>query len=484
VVGTAARLTRRRRTRTINPYVENEATMSATLQDPPSTTRTSVPTARGRLPLVGHAPALIRRPLKFLQSMPAQGDAVRIYIGRSPIYVLNSPALVHRLLVTQVADFHKGRIYDKAGQYLGNGLAMSDGETHKRHRRLMQPAFHHERIAEYSKTMSDLATARADSWTAGQTLDLDEEMNALALWTLGKVLFSSALDDEAAAAIQASLKTIMGGVARSTMTPDFVSSLPTPWNRRIAAAKQRLRRIVGDLTAAYRADGKDHGDLLSMLILAEDASTGEPLTDGEVYDQIMAIALAGGETVGYTLTWLFHELADHPEVERRLQEELRQVLRGRSATIADLPDLQYTSMVVNEVMRLHPPAPIFMRRTVEATDFAGIPLPAHTEVLISLYAMFRDPAVFPDPERFDPDRWRPGNTPYTTPDAFIPYGAGRRKCIGSVFATAQLAITTATIASRWRLVHAPGQPDIRQVPAAIIHPNHMRMVPYPQAAGL
>ncbi|HKR50674.1 MAG TPA: cytochrome P450, partial [Pseudonocardiaceae bacterium] len=249
-------------------------------------------------------------------------------------------------------------------------------------------------------------------------------------------------------------------------------------NRRFDEAAARFRRVVAGVIAAARADRKDRGDLLSMLLLARDEDTGESMTDEQVHDEIVTILTAGTETTAVALAWLFYELGQHPDIERRFHAEIDRVLAGRRATFDDIPRLEYTQRIITEILRKYPIL-ILMRRARTDVDLGGVHIQPGTEVAFSQYALHHDPHLYPDPERFDPDRWLPDRATTLPRGAFIPFGAGPHHCPGYSFAETEIAIVAATVAARWRLVPVAGRP-IRSRMAVTMHPRQLPMITMPR----
>ncbi|WP_331766556.1 cytochrome P450 [Embleya sp. NBC_00896] len=436
----------------------------------------SLPRAPGRLPLVGHAIPLLRRPLEFLKALADSGDIVRVDIGTMPIYFVTTPQLTHDLLVGKAGAFDKGRFFDRARVLLGNGLATAEAKAHRRNRRLMQPMFHRARIAGYAEAMSARARAVSDSWEEGRTVALDQELYNYSVNALSDTLFSSSIDKETAEAIRHDVPILIKyGLVRAVQ-PTAVDHLPLRANRQFDAASARLRAIIDDIVAVARDRGDDGPDLLSSLLAARDADTGEALTETEVRDELVTILFAGTETSAATLTWAFHELAGNPEAEQRAVDEVHAVVGQGPVEAHHVPHLKYLAQVVDETARLHA-LPLLMRRAIEPVELGGVTLPAGTEIGFSLYALHQDRRLYPDPQRFDPDRWAPENSDGRPREAFIPFGAGARKCIGDTFARMEMTIGLATLLARWKLVPVEGV-RIREVTAAVAHCDRMPMVPY------
>ncbi|MFC3890066.1 cytochrome P450 [Lentzea rhizosphaerae] len=410
----------------------------------------SVPVAPGRLPFLGHTLPMLRKRFQFTSNLRAQGDLVEIYLGPMRTLFVASPQLMHQVLVTDAPKFHKGRMFDKFRPFMGNGLAMSNGAFHLRQRRMMQPAFHRDRIAGYANTMIRATRELVDDWRPDEVRRIEEDMQGLAITIVGEALFSTEIGERAIDEARRSISTIVEkGIVRA-LSPGFVEKLPIPANREFDAAIARMRAIVQEVIASWRADGTDHGDLLSTLMLARDEA-GEPMTDQQVFDEVITLLSAGIETTALALAWIFHEIAADPAVEQRVLTEIDEVLSGRPVTFDDVPKLTYVGQVATEVLRKYP-LWLLMRRVVEEVDLGGVHLPPGTELIISPHAMHHNPQHYPDPERFDPDRWTPERARQLPKGAFVPFGGGIHQCIGNHFALTEIVIAVATVCSRYRLV--------------------------------
>jgi cytochrome P450 len=439
---------------------------------------TSNNVAPGRWPLLGHTPSLLRQRFSFTSSLRDRGELVKIYLGPMPAYVVTTPELVHRVLVTDAGKFDKGILFDRFRPHFGNGLAMSNGGFHLRQRRLMQPAFHRERIAHYASTMVEAASETSAGWQPGQVVQADQAMQRLAVSIVGRTLFATELGTAAIAEAQRSMPLVIKQGMIRALSPGFVAMLPIPGNLAFDEAIARLRTVVTEVIAAGRAEGTDNGDLLSMLLLAKDVDTGETMTDQQVYDEVVTLLTGGIETTGLALSWLFHELGQHPEVEQRFHAEVDEVLGGGTPSADDLPRLGYTRQIVNEVLRAYP-IWLLMRRTNADIELGGAHLPAGTEIVFSPHALHHDPHNFPDPDRFDPDRWAPGRVGEIPKGAYVPFGSGVRQCIGNTFAQTEIALVATTIAANWRLVPVPDQPVRIKVTGAA-YPSQLPMTAEPR----
>jgi len=371
------------------------------------------------------------------------------------------------VLVTPADAYHKGRALERARRLLGQGLLTSEGALHLRQRRLMQPAFHRERIAGYGETMVRYAGRAAERWKAGETIDVHKEMVALTLAIVGTTLFDADVEEEADE-IGKALTEALELFQRLLMVPygEFLEKLPIPSTLRFRSARRRLDATIARLIAERRRNPRDRKDLLTLLLLAQDTEgDGGGMTDTQLRDEAMTIFLAGHETTANAMAWTWHLLSQNPEAEGRLHEELDRVLEGRAPGVADLPRLRYTEMVLSESMRLFPPAWILGRRAIVDHELGGYRIPAGSIVLLSQWITHRDARYFPDPLRFDPQRFTAEAQAARPRFSYFPFGGGPRVCIGEGFAWMEGVLVLATIARRWRFLPVDGIPV---TPAAMI----------------
>ncbi|MEU3064665.1 cytochrome P450 [Streptomyces subrutilus] len=441
-------------------------------------TAVNAPVVPGRLPLLGHALPLWREPIAFLESLRDHGEVVRLDIGTWPVHVLTSPDHVHAVLVQQAQKFGRGRVFDRLRPMFGNGLVTTDGDFHRKQRRMIQPAFHRNHIAEYAAVMGRQADEMTASWTAGRAVSMITETRRYALASVAEMIFSGDLSRPAVAEVHRSLPVVLEGMLVRAVMPKALDRLPIPLNRRFDTAAARLRQIIDQVIAQYAATGEDRSDLLSMLLSSVDAETGTTMSPEQVRDEVIAIMFAGTETSATTLAWVFHELGRHPEVEARMHAEVDAVVGAGPVRPERLSALTYTNSVFQEALRLHSPL-LFTRRALVPLTLGGVAIPAGAEVAYSPYALHRDPALFRDPTVFDPDRWLEGAKDRPRDHRYVPFGAGQHKCIGDTFAVAEILTALATVASSWRLVPAPGV-TVRQVPAGIPQPSELPMIPVPR----
>jgi cytochrome P450 len=334
--------------------------------------------------------------------------------------------------------------------------------------------FHHRRIAGYGGTMIEATERLAARWRDGQEVDVHTEMMDLTLDIVGRTLFGIRVQDEDARRIRQALADSLRLFGRLTIPFSRVLwALPLPSTRRFLQARAALDDVVYGMIAARRRSG-DHGDVLSMLLQARDEH-GEAFDDRQVRDEAMTLLLAGHETTANALTWTWYLLSQHPEAERALHEEVDSVIEDRLPTVEDVPRLRYTEMAVAEAMRLYPPSWAMGRRSLEDHEVGGYAMPAGSTALLSQYVVHHDPRWYPDPFRFDPLRFTPQAQAERLRFAYFPFGGGARMCIGESFAWMEAVLVVATLASRWRLRLAPGQPVALQ-PQVTLRPKHgMRM---------
>lgn len=443
-----------------------------------------VRTAPGALPLLGHALPLRRDPLGFLASLPAHGDLVEVRLGPRPAYLVCHPELVQRVL-SDARTFDKGGpLFEKVRPLLGNGLGTSGWHDHRRQRRLMQPAFARERVGVHAADMVHGITAVTDAWQPGRTVDVSAAMQSVTARVTARTLFSTSIGDQDVTDIQHCLAVLFSGVYRRMTAPlGLWEKLPTPGNRRFRAAHDRLRGLIHRIVRAHRRAADGHDDLLTALAAAHGDGPGDSLSDRELCDQVMTLLVAGTEPTGHALAWAVHLIATHPEVEARLHAETDRVLAGRRLPgITDLPRLEYTGRVFTEVLRLYPPGWMFTRTTTSGTELAGRALPRGADVLYSPYALHRDPRLFDEPGTFDPDRWHPDRARSVPRGAFIPFGAGNRKCVGEHFGTVEALLALSTLCARWRLRPVPGA-EVRPRPETTLGTGPLPMLAHPRTPG-
>lgn len=407
--------------------------------------------------LTGNLPAFRRDRLGFLtECARTYGDVVAIRLGPRKMILVNHPDLVEEVLVTNNRHYIKHFALRLTENTLGNGLLTSEGDFWRRQRRLAQPAFHRERIAAHAELMVAFTERMLQTWQSGEVRDVQEAMMRLTLEIIAKTLFDADVSGESAE-VSAAMETVLASfTARVNSLVRLPYSFPTPKNRRLARAVNRLDTIIFEIIARRRASGGERGDLLSMLLSAQDEDNGERMTDRQLRDEAMTLFMAGHETTANTLTWAWYLLAQHPEAEARLHGELDQVLGDRAPTLADLPRLAFTEHVITEALRVYPTVWLLGREAIVPTVVGGYPVPVGTTVYMSQWVVHRDARFFEDPESFRPERWQDGLMKRIPRYAYFPFGGGPRICIGNSFAMMESVLLLATIARRFRLGLAPG----------------------------
>jgi cytochrome P450 len=429
-------------------------------------------------PLVGVSFEIVRDPLKLMQRIAREyGDIVRIPVLLQSRILLNHPDWIEQALIIQQAKFHKSDFTKRAVErMLGQGLLISEGDFWRRQRRLAQPAFHRTRINEYASTMVQIADAHVREWREGETRDMALEMMALTLDIAVRTLFGTTLPGEAEQ-IGRSLTFLMRYSLGRLRSPIRIpNDWPTPKNRRAQREYDFLDSLVYRIISERQAKGnsEEHNDLLAMLMGAMDED-GTQMTPKQLRDETMTLFLAGHETTAQTLAWTWYMLAQNPSVEVRLREELRAVLAGKLPEGTDLMRLPYLHAVVNEILRLYPPAYIVARTSIERCQIGGYDFPSGTTFLMSQWVMHRDPRYYDEPDAFRPERWLDGLADRLPAGAYFPFGDGPRRCIGQGFAMLEASLVIATLAQRFQFSLVPGEVVVPE-PLVTLRPrNGIRM---------
>ncbi len=419
--------------------------------------------AKGRKSAVRVSAGLLGRrfrnnPIDFLKKASEKGDVVEFKIGSQRIFFLNHPEYIRDVLVTNAHRFIKGRILQKAKQILNEGLLTSEGELHLRRRRIIQPAFHLQRIAKYSQVMSEYALHWAEERLNGEVLDIDKEMNRLTLRIVAKTLFGANVEDEVNE-IGKALTTLVE-MFQYILLPfsEVLEKLPLPQTKKLNSAKETLSRVINKIIRERRESGEDRDDLLSMLLMAQDESGVRKMSDEQVYDEVMTLFLAGHETTANALTFAWYLLSQHEDKREKLDKELAVVLDGRPARFEDYQSLKYTEAIFAESIRIYPPVWGLGRLAVEDYEIDGYQIPRGSLVLVSMFVMHRDKRFWDDPDNFIPERWEKISTREASSRfIYFPFGGGTRRCIGEHFAWVEGVILLATIAQKCRFKRVPSQ---------------------------
>jgi cytochrome P450 len=383
------------------------------------------------------------------------GDIFMMQFGNMRQYMVSHPDYLHQVLVSDATKLYKDDGYKNPhkgmARFLGNGILTSDGEFWRRQRKLVAPALHTKRIANYAQTTVDYATEMLDGWRDGAQVDMSREMMRVTMKIVARTLFNTTVEGETDK-VNAAINVFQHFSSEHSLMPTWV---PTPRELRVRRARRDLDATIYRFIGEWREKREDKGDLLSMLLLAEDED-GEHMTDEQARDEAVTLFVAGHETTANAMSWTWYLLTQHPEVEAKLHAELDTVLGGRPPTLADLEHLKYTEMVIKESMRLYPPAWGVGREAIEDLQIGGYDAPKGTVIFANIYFTHRDPRWWDEPEAFRPERFSPENEPKIPKYAYIPFGGGPRICVGNAFATMETRLLLATIASRFRPTLKPG----------------------------
>lgn len=423
-------------------------------------------------PLLGHLRDFRTRRLDLLRRVQQEcGDVGIFQVGVWPVVLMNRPSDLATVLVEQADAFEKSPLSRRYLRPLfGNGIFVTEDAPHRRHRKLMAPAFQHRQIATYAAIMSAYAEDIQQRWQDGQEVDLAQAMMRLTLWIAGRTLFTVDLLQAADEIGKVVTDLIRLGSEVANRPIPIPLHWPTSRNRRLRSAMDRMDARIYGLIAERRGVNRDPGDVLSMLLHAWDEEDGSGLTDQEIRDELITLLIAGHETTATGLAWTWYLLMQHPPIYQQLRAEVDDVLVGRTPTVADLAQLPMTLRVFKEALRLYPPAWIIMRQARQAVTVGEYDLPEGMRVAISPYTLHRNPAHFPDPERFDPDRWTPENEAKIPRYAYLPFGAGPHVCIGNHFAMMEAQLVLATLVQRVTFELVPGQ-QIAPEPLITLRPR-------------
>lgn len=447
-----------------------QATQTRTATDTTIQRRRGLPPGPAPLPVVGHVFQFRRDPLAFVQGLQrSYGGMATFYMGKRPMVLLARPEYARYVLVDHARNFTSREFAFGLRGILGDGLLTSDGDFHRQQRRLVQPAFHKKRVEGYAQVMVAHTQQTLDEWRAGQRLDMAATMQDLTLRIVAKALFDVDLKTESRGLGQAFNDVINNPVQAPFSWRSIPINLPFMPYAKHVAGRTTLDTYIYALIAQRRASGRDTGDVISMLLAAQD--DGVTMTDQQVRDQTLTLLAAGHETTANLLAWTFYLLSTHPDVRAKLLAELQSVLMGRAPTIDDQPNLPYLDWVVSESMRMYPPAWTVGRRAIAGFELGGYSFPAGQMVMVNQWVLHHLPEVWGDPNAFRPERWEPGQARNIPPGAYFPFGAGPRMCIGMPFAQLEARLLLATILQRYTPELVPGWPVIPR-PRITLRPKY------------
>lgn len=387
------------------------------------------------------------------------GDLVHYKAFGRHVFQFNHPDMVPEVLIRDAPMQHRGIVMQRAKFVLGEGLLTSEEPLHMRQRRLVQPAFHRERVAAYAETMLQFAREMTQPWQSGATLNLHRSMLELTLRIAGKCFFDSNVDSEVQT-ISDAVTAFMGFLPLAFLPyPSLTLKLPIGFIRRIRSSQIKLDGLINGLIAERRRSGEDHGDLLSMLLASVDVEGSGGMSDRQVRDECLTLLLAGHETTANGLSFCFFLMAQNPEIQERVSAEAEAVFGGAASNAAEAYDrLVYTRRVVAEALRMYPPVWVTARTAAVAYEYRGMSIPSGSLLLVPQIAIHRDARFYPEPMRFDPDRFLPQATAGRPRYAYFPFGAGSRMCIGESFAWMEAVLVLASVVREWRLAFPGATP--------------------------
>ena len=421
----------------------------------------------------------------YQQCADEYGDVVRVRLAHVPVYLVVHPRDIETVLITNAANFTKSADYRALARVLGNGLLTSEGDFWQRQRGLIQPAFHKQNIQAYAGAMTSAAERMLNSWKDGGVRNLHDDMMRVTLEIVGQCLYGAEVSGAAERVGKAMEVVMQGFVTNASLALLFPFDIPVSFARRESRAIRNLNEIIGGIIQERRASNQRREDLLDTLLRVRDAE-GKPMSDVQLRDEVMTLFLAGHETTAIALSWACYLIAQHPNVEAKIAEELRAVLAGRAPNPNDLPKLRYTEMVLKETLRLYPAVWGIGRRAIAECELGGYRIPAGSNIFILQWRTQRDARFFPKPEQFDPERWsedpvRSGKIPRF---AYFPFGGGPRVCVGASFAMMEATLLLAMIQQRYHLELVPNHP-VEVLASVTLRPKHgIRMIAKSRASSI
>lgn len=430
-----------------------------------------IPVLKQRFP--GEALLRIRKnPLQFLHAMVSLGDCSRLQTGgMKPLFMINHPDLFKEILITKNDLFIKGRGVQLARFLLGNGLFTNEHDSHRRQRKLVLPAFHHSRLVYYGEVMASIVEKRASEWRTNRIVILEDEMAGLTMEIVAETLFGSKVGSVESGTITKALLEFQESFVK-IVNPftEILLKLPLPETRRIKRSRKVVDESIYRIIQEHRQHPEKYTDLLSMLLAAQDEDTGEGMDDVQIRDEAITLFIAGHETTAVALTWFWYLVAQHPDVEKKMHEEIDEVLEGRRPSFQDIPSLVFTRQILSEVLRLYPPAWLLTREPMEDIMIGAYRIPKGATVDLSPYFLQRDERFWPEPNRFDPDRFSPKRKNNNHRFAYVPFGSGVRGCIGEQFAWTEALLTIAVLAQKWSFRIVEKEP-VGIKPVLTLHPD-------------
>ena len=445
-----------------------------------------VPRAPGRLPIAGHILQWRADPVKLLTDAARQGDLVQLALpGRT--FFLTHPKYVKHVLQDNHQNYCKGWVFNRIKPYWGESLLTADGDTWRQQRRRVQPSFKREHTVDFAPIVTARTAEMLARWetvaASGQALPLYNEMTELALVIIGDILFGVDLWSDAAEmarSAQSALGVLKKRVAALAPLPLWV---PTGDNRRFNGAMRLLNDRIAEIVKRKRATADGGGSFLAMLMSARDAETGAAMSDRQLHEEILGMMQQGHDTVGESLAWTWYLLSLHPEIERRLHQEIAEVVGDRVPVVADLPRLPYAHRILQEALRVYPPVWVIPRDAIKDDEIGGHRIPAGSTILLSPYITHRHPACWENPEAFDPERFLPERTAARPRLAYFPFGGGPRLCMGVDMAMMEMTLIMVMVAQRHRLHLESGHREELDCVLDMIPRHRVRATLHPQVSA-
>ncbi|MEI1277218.1 cytochrome P450 [Leptospira venezuelensis] len=413
---------------------------------------------------------LAKDPIGFFQVMQSKfGNSARFGLRQVVFHLITQPEDIKRVLQENNQNYHKGVFYKELGRILGKGLLNSEGEFWKKQRKLIQPSFHKQRISEFVEIMAQETEKTSENWKKISSLDISKEMMRLTFAIVGRTLFRTEVESYAAR-IEHSLKIALELVTkRITKIFPLPFSWPTPDNLKLKRALKDMHSVVDELIAERKKNPSN--DLISMLLEVRDEETGETMSESQVRDEAITLLLAGHETTANALSWGFYLLSKHPEICEKVREEANRVLGNKTPTLEDVQKLTYTRKVLDEVLRLYPPAWVIERTAMGPDNIGGYDVETGTNISICIFNIHRNPDFWENPDKFDPDRFDEERSVDRPKYAYLPFGGGPRICIGNIFALTEATLILAMLVKNYKFQTDPNHPVVME-PLVTLRPKY------------
>lgn len=413
---------------------------------------------------------LAKDPIGFFELMESKfGKSARFGLRQVTFHLITQPEDIKRVLQENNQNYHKGVFYKELGRILGKGLLNSEGEFWKKQRKLIQPSFHKQRISEFVEIMAQETRKTSENWKKVSSLDISKEMMRLTFAIVGRTLFRTEVESYAAR-IEHSLKIALELVTkRITRIFPFPFSWPTPENLKLKRALKDMHSVVDELIAERKKNPSN--DLISMLLEVRDEETGETMSEAQVRDEAITLLLAGHETTANALSWGFYLLSKHPEICEKVREEANRVLGDKSPTLEDVQKLTYTRKVLDEVLRLYPPAWVIERTAMGPDQIGGYDVETGTNISICIFNIHRNPDFWENPDKFDPDRFDEERSADRPKYAYLPFGGGPRICIGNIFALTEATLILAMLVKNYKFETVSDHPVVME-PLVTLRPKY------------